>query len=129
MNEIKIIKKSFDFLLNRGFVSTYTKNNLEYCVIYSSSKARIFLDYDLRTHRFEVDICIISKNNSNGSYMSILDMNIGNEYNKKETMQRINSVYKDAQKDWILSKEHFRSIVEIYAQFLKQNIDLIESLC
>lgn len=124
MNEIRIIKCAFNFLLQKGFSPSFYKSNIEYCVTYSSSKMNFILTYDLRLHQFDVGISY--KNNN--SYIPLFEVEISNEICKQETLDKIKSVYLDAQKDWTITKKHFCTIIELYANFVNRNIDDILSM-
>ena len=123
MNEIKLMEDAFNFLLEKGFIPTSTKSNLEYCIIYSSSNLNIILNYDLRTHQFDIGI-VISKN-KHESYIPLFEVRISNEIYKQQTLNKIKSVYLSAQKDWTISKKHFCAIIDLYSEFLNQNIEEI----
>ena len=127
MNEIELIKKAFKFLLDKGFDLTCYKNNYEYCVTYSCAKLEIVLDYDLRTHQFEVGLMNIAKRDKN-AYLSIMEMDTLDEYSRNEVIKKIMTIYDNEERKWFFSKKSLNKIINIYAEFIKQNIEVLESL-
>lgn len=118
MNEIKLIKDAFGFLQKNGFSLECTKSNMEYGLIYSCATVNIILDYDLRLHRFDVGI----SNPKQTTYIPLLEANIRSELYRKDFLQKINAVYIDAKNDWTITETHFRTIVELYAEFTRENL-------
>lgn len=125
MNEIALMKKAFKFLLDRGFCLTQYKNNFEYCVVYHSTKIEIVLDYDLRTHRFDVGLMNIA-NGAKNTYLSVMEVNALDERGRNEVVKKITSIYDEEERKWFFSKKSLSKIINIYAEFLKQNIDALE---
>lgn len=125
MNEIKLMKKAFSFLVENGYAVSATKSNIEYYVTYSKFDKQITLSYDLRQHQFDVGIRDVKDSSNYTAYLPLLEMNVGDTIQKEKLIDALNVLYNEAEADWTISKKHFCGIVNAYAEFVKSNLSAI----
>ncbi len=120
MNEIRMIKNEFYYLELLDFKVFEKKTNLYYEVRYNKKSYSIIIDYDLRTHAFEVNIY----NDSLCETKSLLSLI--SELDATEFNNLIENVYHKAEDDWTFSRNHFLEIVHNYAKLLIKQHRLLE---
>lgn len=129
MNEIKLIKEAFSFLVENGYTVTATKSNIEYHVTYSKSDKQIALSYDLRQHQFDIGIRDVKDSSNHTAYLPLLEMDVSDIIQKEKLIDTLNVLYHETESDWTISKEHFCGIVNAYAEFVKSNLSAIITHC
>jgi|LSQX01.1.fsa_nt_gb hypothetical protein len=130
MNEIKLMKEAFSFLIENGCAISVEKSNVEYCVTYFKSDKQIVLSYDLRQHRFDVGIRNVKgSSNYDATYLPLLETDVGDTIQKEQLIDALNVLYHQAETDWTISKKHFSEIVNAYAEFVKNNLSAILIYC
>lgn len=85
----------------------------------------VILTYDLRLHQFDIGIQDTKIVDNRGSYYPLLELNIGGKSQRQELIERIEALNVEVKNDRIISKKHFRAIIDAYAEFVKRNIDEI----
>ena len=125
--EAEVMKKKFYFLLDYGFIFTFQKNS--YIVVdikYKKNNLMIVPWYDFREHIFEVDIWDLSNKMVLLPYANILNTEIGGIENRKKLKDSLNYIYELKKKHTHgMPKEYFEAIAELYANYVKNNIDEI----
>lgn len=125
MNEIKLMKEAFSFLLENGYAVSVGKSNIECCVTYTKSDEQIILSYDFREHQFDVGIRNVNGSINYIAYSPLLEMDFGDAIGKGQLIDALNVLYHDAEKDCTTSKKHFYGIVNAYAKYVKNNLSEI----
>lgn len=125
MNEIKLMKDAFSFLVENGYAVSTKKSNIEYYVTYSKFNKQIVLSYDLRHHQFDVGIQDVKDLSNYTTYLPLLKIDVGDTIQKEKLIDALNAVYHETEADWTISKKHFCGIVNAYAEFVKNNLSAI----
>lgn len=118
MNKEKKIKESLKFLIDKGFVFHKYKDDLEENFVFSGERKDIILTYDIRLNTIDVGLTI----NEDKNYIPLLEANISDKNQIGKLSSDIESIYLFARNDWILSKKNFNQIVDLYANFIKENL-------
>lgn len=125
MNEIKLMKDAFSFLVENGYAVSTKKSNIEYYVTYSKFNKQIVLSYDLRQHQFDVGIQDVKDLSNYTTYLPLLKIDVGDTIQKEKLIDALNAVYHETEADWTISQKHFCGIVNAYAEFVKNNLSAI----
>lgn len=125
MNEIKIVKSKFDFLIKEGFSYSYDKDSyICFTLEYRKGDVIIIPGYDFREHDFSVCLRDIRNRNFLSLHINILDTEIGTLESRVKLQQSVNNIFIDSEKyRHGMPKKHFESIVTLYAVFVKDNLD------
>lgn len=125
MNEKKIVKSKFDFLIELGF--SYSNEKTSYiCFTMEYQKGNIIIipGYDYREHDFDVCLLDINNKNENNLHTSILDTNIGTFEGRRILEQTVKNIFENSKKyNYGMPKKYFEAIVTVYADFVKANLN------
>lgn len=125
MNEIKIVKSKFDFLIKEGFSYSYDKDSyICFTLEYRKGDVIIIPGYDFREHDFSVSLRDINNRNFLNLHTNILDTEIGTLESRVNLQQSATNIFIDSGRyHHGMSKKHFESIVTLYAVFVRENLD------
>jgi hypothetical protein len=125
MNEIKIVKANFDFLINHGFSYSYEKDSyICFTLEYQKGDIIIIPGYDFREHDFSVYLRDVNNKNAFDLHVNILETKIGTLESRTKLEQSVKIVFIDSEKyKHGMPKKHFESIVTLYADFVKENLN------
>ncbi len=123
MERIKIIVEKFNYLLNYGFSVSPQKSNFGDGVAYSMGENCIFISFDIRSDRVNVDC---NRDNMDPfKWQNILEIPIGDIQSRDIVIERVNSVYELAKNQKLiyrgLPEKDFAEIISIYASYLKEH--------
>lgn len=119
----RIINSSFAFLLDSGFTSTYEKlANIGFQWEYVKDSIVIILGYEYIDDDFDVLLQDLAYQQNHNIYVNILDTDIGNAHDRQLLKEAVAAVYLKSQTFRTMPKKHFMTIVNLYAQFVKEHL-------
>ena len=121
MNEIKIIKEYFNFLLENKFLCKHAKDNLEHSVFYTKYPLEIAITFDVRESKIFVGLLDLSAEKPYFTYTLLEEANIASINKIKTLNDAINDIYCEGN----INKHKLKSLLSLYADFIKENLDTI----
>lgn len=130
MNDImdekkEFMKSKFDFLLANGF--SYLgeqETNIIFIFRYKKGNIIFLTSYDFMEEFIGVSLRDENNHNDVINYLTnVLDAKIGSEEEREKIKTSIQNVYKDSKKcKYLMPIEHFKAIVNLYADFVEKHI-------
>lgn len=123
MNEVSIIKKHFDFLLDKGFKRSIIKNRLEKVVSYEKKSIDISITYDIRVGNISVDLINTIDDYAYlpPNYISVTKSDFFSSLDR-ELLLKEEKNFKSS------NDKNIDSLITAYANFIKSHINEIENL-
>lgn len=129
-NHEKIAKENFEFLLSRGYKFTNPKNSyICFGLLYQKDELIIQISYDYREHYLDVGLRRINYPiNILNIYMDILNTDISTPQKREDLKKSVENARLNSNDfKFGLRKDDYILMVKLYADFVRENLEQIES--